>query len=192
MARRHRRTIIDLGTGDGRAVLAAAAADPSTLAVGVDADARAMAEVSRRAARNSSKGGLPNAVFVAAGVEMLPCELAGLADLVTVRFPWGSLLRGTLGLDDRAAIAIARLVSALGALEMTVSVQDRDAVGPGRPAGSFDDRDIERIRRTYAGLGLELCDVRQLALEDLTDLHSSWARRLRVDRDRCLWSLRLE
>ncbi len=151
-----------------------------------------MAEVSRRAARNSSKGALPNAVFVAAGVEMLPCELAGLADLVTVRFPWGSLLRGTLGLDDRAAIAIARLVSALGALEMTVSITDRDAVGDGRPTGPFGEPDIERIRRTYVDLGFRLCDVRSLSRADLRAIDSSWARRLFVDRDRVAWVLRLE
>ena len=151
-----------------------------------------MAEASRRAARNPNKGGLPNAVFVAAGVEMLPRELAGLADLVTVRFPWGSLLRGALGLDASAATAIARLVAPAGGLEMAVSVQDRDAVGPSRPPAPFGDRDIDRIRRIYAGLGLELCDVRPLGLEDLTDLHSSWARRLRVDEDRRAWSLRLE
>jgi 16S rRNA (adenine(1408)-N(1))-methyltransferase len=151
-----------------------------------------MAEASRRAARNSSKGGLPNAVFVAAGVEMLPCELAGLADLVTVRFPWGSLLRGALGLDASAAAAIARLVAPAGAMEMAVSVQERDAVGPGRSAGPFGDRDIERIRLIYTGLGLELCDVRPLDREDLTDLHSSWARRLRTDRIRRAWALRLE
>jgi 16S rRNA (adenine(1408)-N(1))-methyltransferase len=151
-----------------------------------------MTEASRRAARNPNKGGLPNAVFVAAGVEMLPRELAGLADLVTVRFPWGSLLRGALSLDASAATAIARLVAPAGALEMAVSVQDRDVVGLGRPAGPLDDRDIERIRGVYASLGLELCDVRPLGLEDLTDLHSSWARRLRIDRDRRAWSLRLE
>jgi len=151
-----------------------------------------MAEASRRAARNPNKGGLPNAVFVAAGVEMLPHELAGLADLVTVRFPWSSLLRGALGLDASAAAAIARLVAPAGALEMAVSVQDRDAAGHGRSAGPFGDHDIERSRRTYAGLGFELCDVRSLGLGDLTDLHSSWARRLRVDRGRRAWSLRLE
>jgi 16S rRNA (adenine(1408)-N(1))-methyltransferase len=151
-----------------------------------------MAEASRRAARRPRKGGLTNAVFVAAGVEMLPHELAGLADLVTVCFPWGSLLRGALGLDQGAAIAIARLVAAAGALEMAVSVQDRDAVGVGRPAGPFGDRDIERIRRAYACLGLELCDVRPLGLDDVDGLYSSWARRLRVDRDRGAWSLRLE
>jgi len=192
MARRHRRTIIDLGTGDGRAVLAAAAADSSTLAVGIDADARAMAEASRRAARKPNKGGLSNAVFVAAGVETLPDELAGLADLVTVRFPWGSMLRGALGLDDRAAIAIARLVAPAGALEMTVSITERDAVGDGRPTGPFGEPDVERIRKTYADLGFRLCDVRSLNRADLRAIDSSWARRLRVDRDRVAWVLRLE
>jgi 16S rRNA (adenine(1408)-N(1))-methyltransferase len=162
------------------------------MAVGIDADARAMAEASRRAARNSSNGGLPNAVFVAAGVEMLPHELAGLADLVTVRFPWGSLLRGALGLDASAAAAAARLVAPAGALEMAVSVQDRDAVGGGRSAGEFGEPDVDRIRCAYEALGLELCDVRPLGPEDVEALHSSWARRLRVDRDRRAWWLRLE
>jgi len=169
-----------------------AAADPTTLAVGIDADARAMAEASRRAARNPRTGGLPNAVFVAAGVEMLPHELAGLADLVTVQFPWGSLLRGALGLNASAATAIARLVAPAGALEMAVSIQDRDAVGLSRPAAPFGEGDVDRIRRVYTGLGFELCDFRPLGHEDLTDLHSSWSRRLRVDRDRRVWSLRLE
>jgi 16S rRNA (adenine(1408)-N(1))-methyltransferase len=151
-----------------------------------------MAEASRRAARPQRKGGFPNAVFVAAGVEMLPVELAGLADLATVRFPWGSLLRGALGLDDRAAIAIARLVSAMGALEMTVSITDRDAVGDGRPTGPFGEPDVERIRKTYADLGFRLCDVRSLDRADLRAIDSSWARRLFVDRDRRASLLRLE
>jgi 16S rRNA (adenine(1408)-N(1))-methyltransferase len=151
-----------------------------------------MAEASRRAARNPKKGGLPKAVFVAAGVEMLPNELAGLADLVTVRFPWGSLLRGALGLDASAAAAIARLVATAGALEMTVSITDRDAVGDGRPTGPFGEPDVERIRKTYADLGFRLCDVRSLDRADLRAIDSSWARRLRVDRDRVAWVLGLE
>jgi len=54
-----------------------------------------MAEASRRADRR----GPSNALFLAAGVETLPASpLTGSADLVTVMFPWGSLLRGVLGL----------------------------------------------------------------------------------------------
>jgi 16S rRNA (adenine(1408)-N(1))-methyltransferase len=151
-----------------------------------------MAEVSRRAARNPTRAGLPNAVFVAAGVETLPHELDGLADLVTVRFPWGSLLRGALGLDPAVAAAIGRLVAPTGGLEMTVSVQDRDAVGGGRPIGPFGEPDVERIRKTYGELGFRLCGVRSLDRADLREIESSWARRLRVDRDRVAWVLRLE
>ena len=60
---------IDLGTGDGRSVLAAAAARADALVIGVDASAAAMAEASRRAAR---RGALPNALFAVAAAEHPP------------------------------------------------------------------------------------------------------------------------
>jgi 16S rRNA (adenine(1408)-N(1))-methyltransferase len=60
---------IDLGTGDGRHVLAVAAARPETLVIGLDANAAGMAEASRRAAR---KGALPNALFAVAAAEHPP------------------------------------------------------------------------------------------------------------------------
>lgn len=59
---------LDLGTGDGRTVLAAASARPDTLVI-VDANAAAMAESSRRAAR---RGALPNALFAVAAAEHPP------------------------------------------------------------------------------------------------------------------------
>ena len=60
---------IDVGTGDGRHVLAAAAARPETLAIGLDASAAGMAEASRKAAR---RGALPNALFAVAAAEHPP------------------------------------------------------------------------------------------------------------------------
>ena len=77
---------VDLGCGDGRAVLTAAAARPDRLAVGVDASDAAMAEASRRAGRKPGHGGLENALFVVAAAEAPPAELEGVADLVTVQF----------------------------------------------------------------------------------------------------------
>ena len=74
---RYRATTIDLGTGDGPYVLAAAAADPDRLIIGVDANSAAMAWASRRAVAKPTRGGLPNARFVVAAVEALPPELAG-------------------------------------------------------------------------------------------------------------------
>ena len=83
---------VDLGTGDGRAVLAAAAARPDTLVIGVDASASGMQAASRRAAR---RGALPNALFAMAAAERPP--LTGFADEITVNFPWASLLRAGHG-----------------------------------------------------------------------------------------------
>jgi 16S rRNA (adenine(1408)-N(1))-methyltransferase len=57
---------IDLGTGDGRFVLAAAAARPDTLFVGIDANADGMRDASRRAAK------LPNALYAVAAAEHPP------------------------------------------------------------------------------------------------------------------------
>ena len=199
LAARHERTVVDLGTGDGRAVIAEAAADPGALVIGIDADARAMGDRSRRAAATQAKGGHPNAAFVASGIELLPAELDEIADRVTVRFPWGSLLRGAIGVDAAVAASIARLVKPGGSLELAVSIVERDRLGVrdaaaetgeaepsefdrlGRP---FDTADLERIRVVFEGLDLRLVDVGSMGRAAVTAYGSSWARRLRVGIDR--------
>lgn len=60
---------LDLGTGDGRYVLTAAAENPDTFVIGLDASASAMAAASRKAARRAS---LPNALFAVATAEHPP------------------------------------------------------------------------------------------------------------------------
>jgi 16S rRNA (adenine(1408)-N(1))-methyltransferase len=99
--------VVDLGTGDGRALLRAARHDPWTLFIGIDADAASMRDSTRKAAR--SKGGVPNALFVVSAVESLPEDLAAIADEVRITFPWGSLLLGVLGHDADVLAGIARI-----------------------------------------------------------------------------------
>lgn len=48
-------------------------------------------------------------MFVIASVENLPPELSGIADTVTVNFPWGSLLKALVECDADILKAIARL-----------------------------------------------------------------------------------
>jgi len=119
--------IVDLGTGDGRAVLARASSEPGAFVIGIDASAAAMAESSRRASRGRTP--VPNAVFLAAAAEALPGPLAAVASLVTVLLPWGSLLRGVLGLDDPAALrGIASIVAPGGRVKVLASVTPPDHV----------------------------------------------------------------
>jgi 16S rRNA (adenine(1408)-N(1))-methyltransferase len=166
---------IDAGTGDGRAVLAAACRDPATLVLGLDANATSMSEASRRAGRHARKGGVPNARFIVAAAEAPSVELEGLADLVTVRFPWGSLLRGVVGRDEAVAGGLARLVAADGALELLVAPIERDRLdgvptsGDGLVAGAW---------AAFGPLGFEIVQVGQPTAAEVRATGSTWARRL--------------
>ena len=170
---------IDVGTGDGRAVLAVAVRDPHTLAIGMDASAAALVEASRRAAGPARKGGLPNAAFVLAAAEAPPCELAGVADLVTVQFPWGSLLRGALGADERVAAGVAGLVAPRGSLELLLAPAPRDGLNglPTDPQGV-----IAAAEAAFGAHGLWVVEARRATEAQVRGSGSTWARRLGADR----------
>jgi 16S rRNA (adenine(1408)-N(1))-methyltransferase len=169
---------IDVGTGDGRAVLAAAA-DPRTLAIGLDANAAAMAEASRRAARPACKGGMPNVAFVLAAAEAPPAEFAEIAGLVTVRFPWGSLLRGCLGAADAIAAGVAGLVAPSGALELLLAPSARDGLEgiPVEPPAIVD-----AAASAFRAHGFELAEGRLATHQEVRASGSTWAKRLGPDR----------
>ena len=170
---------IDLGTGDGRAVLDLAAREPATLVLGLDASAPAMADASRRAAGPARKGGRPNARFIVAAAEAPPAELVGAADLVTIQLPWGSLLRGCLGLDPKVASGVAALVAAGGALELLLAPSTRDGLA-GLPTETADA--VAAAAQTFGPFGFELVDGRTAASEEIAASGSTWAKRLGAGR----------
>src|ERR1051326_5855139 len=57
----HRRAVLDLGTGDGAAVLRLARQQPDTFVIGVDTNAAALVDASRRAAHKRAES---NAIFL--------------------------------------------------------------------------------------------------------------------------------
>ena len=145
-----------------------------------------MRDASRRAARSTHKGGLPNALFIASGLEQLPAELAGFASLVTVYFPWGSLLRAAAGQDADGAAGIALLVAPGGLLRLLVSAAERDA------GGGVVDLDPAAVVAAYHRLGLEPRSCRPAASADVAAAHSTWGRRLLSSgRERRTWLIEL-
>jgi hypothetical protein len=153
----------------------------------IDASHSAMSDASRRAARPARKGGLPNARFIASGFEQLPVELAGFASLVTVHFPWGSLLRAAAGRDVKGAAGLARLVAPGGRLRLLLSAADRDAT-----SGGMEDLDPGEVLSTYAALGLVPVACRSASAEDIQAARSSWGRRLLSSgRERRTWLIEL-
>jgi len=145
-----------------------------------------MADASRRAARR----GPANAMFVVAAAEQIPPELRGVADDLTIFFPWGSLLRGALALDDAAEAArgIASLLAPGGVATAIVSIEERDGLGLPRLDA---DGACEALRDRWSTAGLEVCDLRPATVDEIAATSSSWARRLGAGRDRLAWRLEL-
>src|SRR5262245_21096357 len=127
-----------------------------------------MRRASRAAARPIDKGGLPNALFVVAAVESIPDELEAVADEVRVAFPWGSLLRGILGRDERALRGIARLATCGAPIRALVSITERDDLGLGT--------DVEPA--PYEAQGLRLIEVRPAGPGEVAPARASWAKPL--------------
>jgi 16S rRNA (adenine(1408)-N(1))-methyltransferase len=166
--------------------MARARAEPRTLAIGIDANASAMAETSRRAARPAARGGASNALFVVAAAERPPLELLGIADELTIHFPWGSLLRGALALDEDATGGIAALIKPRGGLTILLSVTDRDGLG----LTAIDEPGAaDALAGRWAAHGFRLEAMCPAADADVAATRSSWARRLGVGRARPAWRL---
>lgn len=164
--------ILDIGTGDGRAVLARALADPAALVIGIDASAEAMRETSGRAARR----GPGNALFLATGAESLRgSPLAGVADLVTVTFPWGSLLRGMVGMEEATLCGVAVTLRPGGQLVVLTSVLPTDHL-EGLP--ELTAACEPAIGSAWARAGLVLTAMVPVGRDEVDAYGSSWARRL--------------
>jgi 16S rRNA (adenine(1408)-N(1))-methyltransferase len=145
-----------------------------------------MAEASRRAARPSARGGASNALFVVAAAERPPQELLGVADELTIHFPWGSLLRGALAVEQAAADGIAALIKPRGRLTILVSITDRDGLG----LTAIDEPGAaDALAARWTAHGLRLERISPATDADVAAARSSWSRRLGVGRTRPAWRL---
>jgi 16S rRNA (adenine(1408)-N(1))-methyltransferase len=168
-------------------VLAAAEAQADRLVIGVDASAAAMASASRRASAKPRRGGLPNALFVVAAAESLPPELDGVADLVTVHFPWGSLLRGVLGADPAIMTSLTRVMRPGATLSMLLSSTARDH---GAGVEPIRERTLQALAGEYGRHGLAVTEARPATSADVAAAHSTWGKRLGAGGRRPAWLLR--
>jgi 16S rRNA (adenine(1408)-N(1))-methyltransferase len=105
---------------------------------------------------------------------------------VTIAFPWGSLLRGVLALDDAAADGIAALLAPGSAATTLLAPAPRDQLPDLPTAAQLIDPADEAARflcERWRCRGLTLRDLRPATHDDVDSSHSTWARRLRAGRD---------
>lgn len=173
--------VIDIGTGDGRFVSAAARLNQKKFYIGVDANAKPLEKTSIKATRKPAKGGLPNAMFVQAAIEDLPDELSATADEIHIHFPWGSLLKAVATGDEKVLRSLRRISAPECLLEIVIGID------PIRDATEIERLDIPELTPIilhsylvpkYITAGFKLIEHGQLDPSQWSKLQTSWARRL--------------
>ena len=178
---------MDLGTGDGAAVLRLARREPDTLVIGIDTDVAAMREASDRASRKPARGGLGNALFLAGALEELPRSLDGTFSGIRVTLPWGSLLRAALAPEPGFADRVLGLLQPGGVFELTLSLVERDQAAE---AGTLDGASMTALAGAYAATGFGGLSVHAVTRADVQASGSTWAKRLGIPHQRSAWMLR--
>ena len=181
--------MIDIGTGDGTFVYQSARNNRGTFYLGIDANAGPLAKISEKIHRKPTKGGVDNLLFVQAGVENLPEELDGVANVVHVHFPWGSLLR-SVAIGDELVLRNLRRICADGAmLEVLIGLHpDRDLAEIARlelPPLTTEYLD-EVLVPKYRAAGFEIVERGTISPLNWPELASSWAKRLSHSAERNL------
>lgn len=160
---------LDLGTGDGRYVAHQAVAQPRHFVIGLDACRENLVEVSRRAPGNS--------LFVIANALDLPGELDGMADSLSINFPWGSLLEGLLLADSPLWASLRRVTRPGTRLDVRLNG------GALAEAHWSLETGAVQIRRMLIEQGFALRPAEKLTAGNLKAFPTSWAKRLAFGRD---------
>jgi len=176
-------TLIDIGTGEGKFILDSARENPDWLHIGLDAVAENMAHASRLAAARKTR--LDNVVFLRGAAEKLPDCLEGLADHVTIHYPWGSLMRMAAAPDIDAMISVARCCRDGAKLTVLLNYsvfEDRnylERLGMGEVADPATNEDLEP---DYARAGFKI--LHRFVTSGEPSVRTSWGRHLVRGSDR--------
>jgi 16S rRNA (adenine(1408)-N(1))-methyltransferase len=172
---------VDLGTGDGKFVLRCAREHPSIEHVGIDALAEPMASSARRAAAKPSRGGVPNARFLVSDAVQPPEELRGRASLVTMNYPWGSLLRAVAAPEPAGLAAVAGLLRPGGRLValLNASAAEDSAYAERLELPPLDGEHLrEKLVPGWEAAGLREVEWRTLGPGEDPPHRTTWGQRL--------------
>jgi len=175
------RTVVDVGTGDGRFAYARATAHPDWLVIGIDAIDEPMGETAQRAMRRPERGGRPNLLLLRASIEQVPGELMDAADEVTVVLPWGRLLEGIVCPDEEVPLGLASLCRPGAAVSIILNGEIWVESTPAR-FRDLPDPTPEHVATVvapaFAEAGIRLSAARWLEADEAKALTSTWSRKL--------------
>lgn len=163
------QTALDLGAGDGRFVRKLAERHEDRAAIALDLCAANYRAASRAASQN--------ALFLVADALHLPAEWSGLADEITINFPWGSLLRGLLDSRSGLPVGLARTARPNARVRLIVNA------GALAQENWRMETGANRVAENFAAAGFSALTLTNLGPKELRRYPSTWAKRLAFGRD---------
>ncbi len=168
------RTLLDVGTGDGRYVHTLAQQHADWFMIGIDACRENLRERSRRR--------LPNMMFIISEAQDMPRELSGLISHISINFPWGSLLESLLTNDPALMERLTAMAGDGASIEVCLNGGALAETGMALEAGA------EQIHSNLSRSGWRVKDPQRMDRSTLRRFPSTWARRLAFGRDpRAVW-----
>lgn len=188
----YKKVVVDVGTGNGKFVYDLAVSDPDTLYLGIEPAADNLQEYAKKAMKNLNRKGRSNLLYLISSVEALDPVLAGIADEVTVNFPWGSLLEGVVKGEGLCLSKLRMLAREDGRLRFTFSYSSLHEPGEiarrGLPVLD-EDYIAGALKERYAAAGLLLEGFRVLDEKELRSFGTFWAKRLFLGKSRDVYAL---
>jgi len=184
------KTIVDLGTGDGRFVYKNAVKNPDFFYVGVDPSEKQLKIYSVKAVKKK----LPNVIFCLGSIDNLPNELENLANKVFVLLPWGTLLKNVILPSRENVIKLHNLLKTGGELEIVFGYHQE-----------FEPSETERLKlpplsKSYienviipdlCKYGFEHVSLQQITKKDLKQIETTWSKKLSFGKMREIYKLTL-
>lgn len=181
LAKNYSHTHIDLGTGDGLFAWRLAKKKPDTFVIGIDAARESLREGSSRSIKKPARGGTPNALFICMNVLEMPDEMVGIADSISINYPWGSLLQAVSEPNNE----VMQKFLALGKNEchfdfyINMQVFEDDTRRENLQLPEMNSEELmEHLITSYSKLNLKIIDKKYIPAGGKVDVASTWAGKL--------------
>jgi len=160
----YQNILVDIGTGDGRFIKSFAETHPDYFAVGID--------TCRENLHVNSHLRLPNALYLICAGRALPTELYGRTTLITINFPWGSLLGGLLEHERSLLLSLSAIAQPGAVLEVRINADALQEFGWSLDNGST------QIQDALMQFDYKIHSSVLLGPHELRACKTTWAKRL--------------
>jgi len=182
LAKNFDKTILDIGTGDGRFVFEKAIKNPKNLYIGIDPAENQLKIYSKKANRKK----LQNTVFAIGSIENLPPELFSLIDELYINLPWGTLLEKMVKMNELTAGNLSSITKKDGKMEIVFGYVPKFEPSETERLDLPDiteKENLEKILNSFSRY-FEITELRELDKKELGDLETTWAKKLKFGKDR--------